>query len=143
LALGTRVPTTRADHHTTIEVDLGPAEGRIFLVMDQAIARVQLHPVLEEARPGVGVTINATVEDVDGKPIAATIPMHVSIRDPNGRLAEGSGYYGAKDGQVLIKLDLAPNDDPGVWEITARELASGVATTSFLRVNPLIPPPKP
>jgi hypothetical protein len=140
LAKGTRVPTTRADAHTSIELDLGPAEGRLFLVMQQAIARVQIHPFLDEPKPGASATVAITVEDVDGKAIGATIPMRLSIRDPNGRLAEGSGYYGASDGHLLVKLDLAPNDDPGVWEITARELASGQEATSFLRVNPILHP---
>jgi hypothetical protein len=138
LAKGKRVPTTHANGHTIIDVDLGPAEGRVFLVMKQAIARVQIRPILEEPKPSASVEIAATVEDAAGKPIAATIPMRLSIRDPNGRLAEGSGYYGAKNGALAVKLDLAPNDDPGMWEITTRELASGQETTSFLRVNPSV-----
>lgn len=132
----TRVPTTGANGHTAIEVDLAPAEGRVFLVMKHAIARVDFFPFLEEPKPGDRVKIALTVEDAAGKPIEATVPVQLNIRDPNGRLAEGSGYYGAKNGELLVKLDLAPNDDPGAWEITARELASGQETTRFLRVKP-------
>jgi hypothetical protein len=49
-------------------------------------------------------------------------------------MAEFSGYYGAKDGQLDVPIDIAANDAPGVWKIRARELASGLESTAYIRV---------
>ncbi len=50
----------------------------------------------------------------------------VEIRDAEGREKEFSGYYGAADGQVRIRFDIAPNDPPGTWTVSAMDLASGI-----------------
>ena len=60
--------------------------------------------------------------------------MEIDIRDPDGRRAEQSGYYGALGGAVSLVLALAPNDIAGIWTIEARELASGKVTRHFFRL---------
>ena len=55
--------------------------------------------------------------------------------DPNGRPAEFSGFYGAKDGQVEINFDLAPNDATGLWRLHVTELASGREAEAYVRVT--------
>jgi hypothetical protein len=59
----------------------------------------------------------------------------VRIADAKGRPAEGSGYYGARDGVVVVPLDPAPNDAPGKWTIRAVELASGKTARAQLVVR--------
>ena len=74
------------------------------------------------------------------------MPLEVEIRDAEGRAAEFSGFYAAVDGAVEITLDVASNDPPGIWQITARELASGRSAIAYLRVRgpePWPPSPKP
>jgi hypothetical protein len=34
-----------------------------------------------------------------------------------------------------LKLDLAANDQPGVWQVRVRELASGQTASGYVRVN--------
>ena len=68
------------------------------------------------------------------KALPAVVPLQVAIADPAGRSAEFSGYYGAKNGTLCLRLDLAANDRPGVWQIQVRELASGRAAARYLRV---------
>jgi len=63
------------------------------------------------------------------------VPLEVDVRDAEGRQAEFSGFYAAVDGKVEITLDVAPNDPPGTWQITARELASGQSSVAYLRVR--------
>jgi len=55
--------------------------------------------------------------------------------DPDGKPAEFSGYHGAKDGQLQIRLDVARNDTRGLWRIHAQELASGCAADAYVRVS--------
>jgi len=59
----------------------------------------------------------------------------VEIRDPSGCEAEWSGVYGAKGGLLRLKLELASNDRPGLWQVRARELASGREAAFYFRVN--------
>jgi hypothetical protein len=74
------------------------------------------------------------VVDAEGRPLHAVVPLEVTIRDAEGRSAEFSGYYAAVDGKVEILLDVAPNDPFGIWQIAARELASGRTAVVHSRV---------
>lgn len=46
-----------------------------------------------------------------------------------------SGFYGAANGTLTLKLDIADNDVPGVWQIRVRELASGLIESGYVRVE--------
>jgi hypothetical protein len=116
-----------------VDVHLGPCDGRVFMIAPHPIeaVRVQAPP---EAKRGTAATCTIEVVDGGGKPLEAVVPVEVEIRDAEARLAEFSGSYAAVDGRLQIKLDIAPNDPPGVWQITAREPASGQCGTAYLRV---------
>ena len=114
--------------------EFGPCEGGVFMVTDQPIAGVKIEEPAG-AKLGETATVKFAVVDKNGRPLDAVVPLRVDIRDPSGRDAERTGYYGAKDGRLELKLDLATNDSPGVWQIRARELASGQTATSYLRVS--------
>jgi uncharacterized protein YfaS (alpha-2-macroglobulin family) len=66
--------------------------------------------------------------------LKAVIPVKVEVRDANGVLTEGSGFYAAENGILDLTLDLAPNDDPGTWEVRAKELASGMEAVRWMKV---------
>ena len=78
--------------------------------------------------------IDILVRDAQGNPIDAVIPIEVTITDAKGRLAEFSGFYGAKNGRQNITLDIASNDPVGQWTVTVNDLASGKSTTSTFQV---------
>ena len=63
------------------------------------------------------------------------VPVRVDVLDAAGKPAEFSGFYGAKDGRVTVKLDLAANDAPGRWQVRAQELASGQTAERVLSVT--------
>lgn len=113
---------------------LGPCEGAVFMVSDRAIASVRIEAP-GKARLGESLEFRVTVADPDGKAVKAVVPLRVDIRDPSGRDAEFTGNYGAKDGQLRIRLDFAANDQPGDWQIRARELASRLAGEYYVRVE--------
>jgi hypothetical protein len=79
--------------------------------------------------------ITATITTTDASPIAAILPLQVSIQDANGVSAEGSGYYAAEKGTLTVSLDLAPNEDPGTWQIKVRDLASGMESVKWMKVG--------
>ena len=114
-------------------VQLGPCDGRLYMVTSRPIALVRVEGPGEIAR-GQSATLSMAVADAAGRPVDAVVPMEVTIRDAEGRPSEFSGYYAAMDGKLSVRLDVASNDVPGVWQIDARELASGRRAVHYLRV---------
>jgi len=136
LVVGQPVSTTTSRGQLRIPAALGPCEGRVFMATDRAIAGVKIEAPAT-AKLGDTAAVKIAVVDKSGRPLDAVIPLRVEVRDPAGRDAERTGYYGAKDGRLELKLDLAANDQPGVWQVRVRELASGQTATSYLRVTRL------
>jgi len=134
LVAGRAVPTTSTGKRLQIPSQLGPCEGRVFMVTNDPIAGVLIEAA-DKAAPGQSLPCRISVVNPQGRPLNAIVPVRVEIRDPSGRDAEWTGYYGAKDGRVELKLDLARNDQPGVWEIWVRELASGQTAVRYFRVS--------
>ncbi|MCB1203500.1 MAG: hypothetical protein KDN18_04510 [Verrucomicrobiae bacterium] len=124
------------DSDKRLSVRLGPCDGRLLMGLPRPIAGVHLvHP--DSTRPGESVNVLISVNDSNGSPLPAVIPLLVEIRDPNGRLAEGSGYHATNpDGKLGLDLNLAPNEIPGMWEFTVSELASRSSATTAMRVTP-------
>ena len=81
------------------------------------------------------VTFDVSIKDGTGTPVNAVVPVELLIQDPNGRPGEFSGFYGAADGRLSVSTMIAPNDTPGVWTVTARELASGKTARYCFRVT--------
>ena len=63
-------------------------------------------------------------------------PLKIEITDPQGRPAEGSGWYGAENGTQTITLDLAENDLAGVWTVRVRDSVAGSVQEKTIRVVP-------
>jgi len=116
------------------EASLGPGEGRVFLVTSRPIADVVVKAP-EQAQLGAPLQLDISVVDDSNEPVGAVIPMKVEILDPENRLAERSGFYGAGDGRLAITADLASNDGPGEWTIRVTELASGLTREQKVAVS--------
>ncbi|MFO7973661.1 MAG: hypothetical protein R6V12_03415, partial [Candidatus Hydrogenedentota bacterium] len=128
-----QVPVEREGEVLHIPVDLEPGGGRLWLITEKAIEGVDIEAPAEAA-PGEEFPVSVTIADKTGAPVDAVVPIEVDIRDPDGRPAEFSGFYGARDGQLSLTLLPAPNDTPGMWTIEARELASGILTRHYFRI---------
>ena len=118
-----------------IDADFGPGGGRLFLITERPLAAVRLDAP-ERASLGKAVALSISVLDDQGRPLAAIVPLHVEILDPHGRPAERTGYYGAKDGRLVLTLDLAANDVPGRWTLRVTDLAAGLRRERHLTVEP-------
>jgi hypothetical protein len=94
------------------------------MITDCAIDAIRIQAPSEASR-GSSVPIRIDVTDNTMQPIMAVVPVQVSIADSQGRLAEFSGFYGAKNGELRINVELARNDVAGPWEVRVKELASG------------------
>jgi len=108
------------------DLSLGPGDGRVFLLTSQKLAAVQVAAPAKVKRGGTA-DVTVTVADAKGAPIGAVVPVRVEVLDAKGQPAELSGYYGAKDGKLSVRLAIAANDEAGTWTIKATELASGLS----------------
>ncbi len=128
------VSATQTSGQTGFDIRLGPCDGAMLMVSDQAVGQVRLTGPESVAR---GTQARWVVEVVDqsGQPIAAVVPLQVTIRDSAGRPAEFSGPYAAIDGRLELTLDIANNDSPGQWEVEAVELASGLRAVAAMQVE--------
>jgi hypothetical protein len=128
------VPITGRNHGLKFKVNLGAGEGNVFLVTDKAAGALQV-TVANSAARGGSTPIAIQLNDNTGRPLQAVVPLEVSIRDPQNRLAEKSGFYGAANGKLSLALELAPNDLPGKWQIEVREGLRGQKVTKNLTVK--------
>lgn len=132
---GTRfiVPKRGDDGVMSWPVELGPCDGRIFVILPKPLLGIELS-VPENATLSNTAKLSARITSTQEGPVKAVIPVRLDIRDANGNLAEGSGYYAAENGILEADINLAPNDDPGTWEVKIKELASGMEATKWMRV---------
>jgi hypothetical protein len=115
-------------------VELGPCDGRIFVILPKPLLGIELS-VPENATLHNAAKLSARITSTQEGPVIAVIPVRLEIRDANGNLAEGSGYYTAKNGILEAEINLASNDDPGTWEVRVRELASGMEAVRWMKVG--------
>lgn len=120
------VPVKTSGNEMQFDTTFGPGDGRAYMITSQKIASVRIVAPAKAPR-GKPVNLNVTIVDDKGTPLNAVVPVQLDILDPQGRPAEFSGYYGAKDGKLSVRLDLASNDPTGTWTIKVRELASGMS----------------
>ena len=116
-----------------VALQLGPCQGVVLMVTDRPIRDISI-----QAPPAArhSESIRIAIEITDGvSPLDAVIPVQVEIVDPEGRTAEFSGSYAAKSGQLRIPFDFATNDRTGVWEIRAKELATGKSALAYVRLK--------
>ena len=131
---GRRLVAKEVNGALEIPLQLGPCEGRVLMITKEAIKEIRINTTNAVS---VSDSIEIEIDITDGvKPIDAVIPVEVDIVDPEGRRAEFSGNYGAAGGRLEIHFDFAANDRPGVWQIRARERASGKSASTYVRVKP-------
>lgn len=115
-----------------VPLQFGPCQGRVLMVTDRPIRDILIQAPSTAAH---AQSIRIAIEVTDGdSPLDAVIPVQVDIVDPEGRTAEFSGSYAAKNGQLTVPFDFATNDREGVWEIRAKELASGKSAAAYVRL---------
>jgi hypothetical protein len=124
----------REDNGLTIPLKLGPAEGRVFLLSSAPLLELNLD-LPETATCGNVAEARITMNTSGGRPMPAAIPVAVRIRDADGAPAEWDGYHVVEDGVLTLRLDLAKNETPGTWEVHVRELASGIETVKWMKVQ--------
>lgn len=123
LVTHTPIESVSQNGRMTIQTALGPGAGHIYMITDTPVSAVTI-AAKRKTRRGRRLKAKIAVLDNLGKPIRAVVPLEVTILDPEGKPAEFSGWYGAKDGKLTLTLDMASNDLTGQWMVEVEELAS-------------------
>ncbi|MFM7604515.1 MAG: hypothetical protein ACKO8Z_04880, partial [Prosthecobacter sp.] len=127
------VPKRGDDGVLSWPVELGPCDGRIYLIMPKPLLGIELS-VPEVAKLNHTAKISANITTTQNAPTQAIIPVRLDIRDASGNLVEGSGCYAAENGVLETAINLAPNDESGTWEVRIKELASGMESVRWMKV---------
>ena len=101
----------------TVELDYGPAEGRIFCLYPRPLAAPKL-----EFKNGM---IEIAIEDVDGHSAPGRQIVKLSMRNADGSLRDESGYYSVEDGRVAVQLIFADEEKSEGISVSAVELTTG------------------
>lgn len=119
------IPLRSGDGKSSFEVALGPGDGTLVLLLDHPIAKVETRiPALKR---GQSYALTARILDDRGQPVAAILPVEVTLTAADGRVLPGSGFYAARDGVLTVDEVAAPNMAPGKVTVKVRDLASGLA----------------
>lgn len=131
---GLIVPSRAAEGRLNWPVNLGPGEGRIYMVTPKPLLKLSLD-VPATATCGNAAKVEVSLTTTDDALVPGHVPVKVDIRDANGVRTEGSGYYALEKGRLELSLDIASNEDPGTWQIQVRDLASGMEKTQWMQVS--------
>jgi hypothetical protein len=127
------IATKKNKTGTIFKVNLAGAEGRLFMVLTNAINNiiVDIPKIIHKKEQ---VILKIKIVDKNTQVISAVIPLKVKVVNPKGIEVETSGYYGAKDGKIQIPIDFAVNDKSGQWTVKVTELASGLSISRKITV---------
>ena len=132
LAAGRPVPTRKTDAGTTLELSMERFGGALIAFYPEAIDRVTV------AGPESLTALRTATFRVEvrgrGGPIAAPVPVEITLTDPTGKVSVLSGVRAAKAGVVEFAWTPATNDVRGVWTLRAAELASGKTAERKVRL---------
>ncbi|QDV66861.1 hypothetical protein Poly24_05490 [Rosistilla carotiformis] len=133
LIAGREIDAESVNGSIAVPMQLGPCQGRLLMVTQRPIRELTI-TAPKESSPSQLITIDVAVTD-GSQPVDAVVPVEVEIISPEGRRAEFSGFHAAKAGELSIRFDFADNDRIGVWEVRAKELASGTSATTYVRLT--------
>jgi len=108
----------------SITADLRPAQAALYALLPYRVDDITLHAG-GSAQPGEPWSVTARVET--SAPTPGDHVLRMEVRDPSGELSEAyTRTVLAERGAAEIAIPFALNDAPGVWQIRARDIASGV-----------------
>lgn len=131
----TPIDSSSEDGQIEFNMEVGPGSGYIYMITETYISNVAI-TTQQQVKRGQTQKAKITVTDKQGNPVEAVVPLRVTILDPEGKTAEFGGYYGAKNGQLTLTLDMATNDLLGQWIVEVEELASGTQAQETFEVMP-------
>lgn len=127
------IPAERVGNKLQFARKLGPCDGTIIAVYPNPIEKISLDSPLAVQRGDTGF-VGISIEDSEGKSYGSQ-PIFIRITDSSGTETDYSDYYATKDGEYRLEIIPALNDLTGIWEVSVRDLTSGIETFSTFEVK--------
>jgi hypothetical protein len=124
----------KENNSMSADIELNGGGGNLIMITQNKIDNIKMNGP-DKLFPGQPATFRITVCDSTNKEIDAIIPIQFEVKDSEGRILEKSGYWKAQGGVLEITLDIAENDVRGVYQIKAKELASGKTVYFYPRLG--------
>ena len=124
-----RVPFSSGRGKTVIEVDFTTNDGKLFLLTDRRLGKLELRAP-SKAKSGGCAEIRICSPDR-----GVLIPVQITVRAPDGNPTDDSGYAVVGNGVFRKQIPFPENAPAGVWKIAVRNLADGEETVSALTVR--------
>lgn len=125
----------RSDETFTVKPKIVSADWKIYVFLDTPIRKVVATVPATVAR-NAPLPIHILVQDDKGQPVDASVPLEISVFDPQGRVEAYSGFAATDHGEYRVEIPLAMNDPVGKWRIQVRELITSMEATANLVVEP-------
>jgi hypothetical protein len=111
-----------------IACDLSETTARVYglLTRELKTADIRCRQSLTAGQP---LTISVAFIAADGKPLAAMLPFHLTVRQPDGTPFFAGYRFTARDGQFATELCVPENLPAGQWTVQVRSQLTGVTTT--------------
>lgn len=129
-----QITTTQNQQGTAFQVDLAAGEGRLYLCLEREVGTLQVNGS-GKAKRGHSYGLKISIKDRENQTIPAVIPLQITVKNAAGEEVEGTGYYGARDGEHELLIDLAVNDRPGLWSVEVVEALTGQKHNHEFRVD--------
>lgn len=124
-----RVPFSSDRGKTVIEVDFTTNDGKLFLLTDRPLGKLELRA---PSKAKLGGSAEIQICSPDRKVL---IPVRITITAPDGNPTDDSGYAVVENGVFRKQITFPENAPGGIWKIAVRNLADGEETVSALTVR--------
>jgi hypothetical protein len=134
LCSGEQIPCERDQGGLRFQTEISPGNGRYLVALPDAPARVMISLGRPRYQRGESVRLTLALHGQTGAPIAAALPLRISVCDPRGdERPEYGGYRATEQGVCVERFTLAANDPEGTWVVHAEDLLTGQrAQASFV-----------
>ena len=117
-------------HTDTIEDMIYPAHAELYALLPYEVWDLQAQAQWESG----AITLSAEIVPGKSEAKPVTHVFHVELTDPEGQVHPAlSGNVLAPNGQCNERIFVGYNAKSGMWNITVRDVASGMAKEVFLR----------
>ena len=119
---------------STFTADLAPGDGRLILLLDRKIEKIELEaPSVVERNKAFKISVS--ICDGKGTKINAILPIKITLQSADGTILPGSGYYAAESGKFTLNEVMASNAQTGKVTVRIQDLASGKSQEKIFEVK--------